>query len=144
MQPRYGPLGGTLLLGVLWAFWHLLEFLMPTQGGGPGTGLTTFLTNFSMFFLMVVSFAIIFTWIFNHTRGSIFTAITAHAAIDAPQAVWIPLFLAVSYTGLLLANLIVFGVAAVLIVILTRGRLGYQPNQEQPLASGESEVQPTL
>ena len=31
-----------------------------------------------------------------------------------------------------LAALIAFGVPALLIVILTRGRLGYQPDQEQP------------
>lgn len=132
MQPRYGPLWGTLLLGVLWSFWHLLEYLMPTQGGGPGTGLATFLTNFSMFFLMVLALAIIFTWVFNHTRGSIFISITAHASIDTPQVVWVPLFLAVDYTSLILAGLIGFGVTALLIVFLTRGRLGYQPSQEQP------------
>jgi membrane protease YdiL (CAAX protease family) len=132
MQPRYGPLWGTLLLGVLWCFWHLLEFLMPTQGGGPGTGLATFLTNFSMFFLEVLALAIILTWVFNHTQGSIFISITAHASVDTPQVVLVPLFLAVDYTSLILAGLIGFGVPALLIVILTRGRLGYQPSQEQP------------
>ena len=74
MQPRYGPLWGTLLLGILWAFWHLLYFLTPDHGGGPGTGLTTLLINFSIFSLMVIALAIIFTWIFNHTAGSIFIA----------------------------------------------------------------------
>ncbi len=129
MQSRYGPLGGTLLLGVLWAFWHLYEYLMPTQGGGPGTGLTTFLTNFSMFFLMVLSIAILFTWLFNHTQGSLFIAITAHASVNTPQVVLLPLFVAASYTNLLLAGLIGFGVPALLIVILTRGQLGYRPEQ---------------
>jgi membrane protease YdiL (CAAX protease family) len=129
MQPRYGPLWGTLLLGVLWGFWHVLEFLMPTQGGGPGTGLATFLTDFSMFFLMVVALAIIFTWVFNHTRGSIFISITAHASVNTPQLVLVPLFPAVDYTNLILAGLIGFGVLALLIVILTRCRLGYQPSQ---------------
>jgi membrane protease YdiL (CAAX protease family) len=127
MQPRYGPLWGTLLLGVLWTFWHLPRFLLPEHGGGPGTGFATFLTNFSIFFLMVVALAIIFTWVFNHTRGSIFTAILAHAAVDTPQLVWIPLFLAVDVTRFDLAILIGLGVPALLILILTRGRLGYQP-----------------
>jgi membrane protease YdiL (CAAX protease family) len=144
MQPRYGPLWGTLLLGVLWCFWHLLYFLTPDHGGGPGTSFATFLTNFSIFFVMVVAIAIIFTWAFNHTRGSIFISNLAHAAIDTPQLVWYPLFLAVDETRINLANLIAFGVPALLIVILTRGRLGYQPGQEQPLGPGESEAQPTL
>jgi membrane protease YdiL (CAAX protease family) len=137
MQPRYGPLRGTLLLGVLWAFWHLLYFLTPGHGGGPGAGLIPMLKNFSIFFLMVVAITIIFTWVFNHTRGSVFIAGLAHTAIDTPQLVWAPLFLAVGAsnstageTGLDLALLITFGALALLILILTRGRLGYQPHQE--------------
>ncbi len=130
IQSRYGPLWGTLLLGVLWAFWHLEDFLTPTQGGGPGAGWSAFLTIFPMFFLMALAIAIIMTWVFNHTRGSVFTAIVAHASIDAPELTLVPLFLAVDYTGLIRAGLIGFGVTALLIVILTRGRLGYQPRQE--------------
>ena len=144
MQPRFGPLWGTLLLGVLWAFWHLLEFLMPTQGGGPGTSLAAFLVNFSMFFLLVVALAIILTWVFNHTRGSIFISITAHASVDTPQLALVPLFLAVDNASLLLACVIGFGVTALLIVIMTRGRLGYQPDQAQPLRPGEIKAQTTL
>jgi membrane protease YdiL (CAAX protease family) len=144
MQLRYGPLWGTLLLGVLWAFWHLLFFLTPVHGGGPGTGFATFLTNFSIFFLMVMAVAIITTWVFNHTRGSIFISNLVHASVDTPQLVWIPLFLAVDETRLNLAVLIGFGIPALLIIILTRGRLGYQPSQEQPLTPGEIKAQPTL
>jgi membrane protease YdiL (CAAX protease family) len=141
MQPRYGPLWGTLLLAVLWCFWHLLFFLTPYHGGGPGISFATFLTSFSYFFLMVMAIAIIFTWVFNHTGGSIFIANLVHAAIDTPQLVWIPLFLAVDETRLNLATLIAFGAPALLIVILTRGRLGYEPSQEQPMSPGESEAQ---
>jgi membrane protease YdiL (CAAX protease family) len=127
MQPRYGPLWGTLLLGVLWCFWHLPRFLAPDQGGGPGTGLTTFLTNFPIFFLFVVSLAVVTTWVFNHTGGSVFIANLLHTSIDTPQVVWMPLFLAAGATNLNLAGLIGCGVPALLILILTRGRLGYQP-----------------
>ena len=127
MQPRYGPLRGTLLLGVVWSFWHFLYFLTPDHGGGPGTSFTTLLTNFLIFTVMVLALAIIFTWVFNHTGGSIFIANLMHASIDTPQLVWIPLFLAVDHTSMDLAGLIGFGVPALLILILTRGRLGYQP-----------------
>ncbi len=137
MQPRYGPLRSTLLLGVAWAFWHLLFFFGPGHGGGPGMSTTTLLASFSIFFLMVISLTILFTWVYNHTQGSVFIAGLLHAAIDAPQLVWAPLFLAVGATnssagemGLNLALLIPFGVLAVLIVILTRGRLGYRPDQQ--------------
>ena len=145
MQPRYGPLWGTLLLGVLWAFWHLEDFLTPGQGGGPGAGLYAFLQIFPMFLQEVVALAIILTWVFNHTGGSIFISITAHASVDNPEVILVPLFLAVDYTHLILASAIGFGVTAFIIIILTRGRLGYTPNQRQtlgPAASPNSEKNP--
>ena len=125
MQPRYGPLWGTLFLGLLWACWHLEDFLTPAQGGGPGTGWETFLTNFPIFLTFVLALAVIMTWIFNHTRGSLFAAISAHASVDTPQLALIPLFPAVGNTSLILGGAIGLGVVAVAILIQTRGRLGY-------------------
>jgi membrane protease YdiL (CAAX protease family) len=125
MQPRYGPLLGTLILGVPWAFWHLPQFLTPYQGGGPGTGLAAFVTDFSLFFVFVMALAIVMTWLFNHTKGSIFFAVTTHACVDTPAVVLFPLFLAADYSSQMLAFALSFGIVALLIVILTRGRLGY-------------------
>ncbi len=141
MQPRYGPLGGTLLLGVLWACWHLPQFLTPAQGGGPGTSFATFFTNFPMFVLLVIAMAIIFTWVFNHTAGSLFIAILLHASVDTSQSL-ASFFPAPIVTSTDLYALLGFGVPALLIVLLPRGRLGYQPGQEQPWKQEEVEAQP--
>ncbi|PGM72093.1 CPBP family intramembrane metalloprotease domain-containing protein, partial [Bacillus cereus] len=35
LQSKFGPLKATLLLAVLWAFWHLPHFLTAAQRGGP-------------------------------------------------------------------------------------------------------------
>lgn len=125
MQRRFGPLWGTLLLGVLWTGWHLPDFLTSAQGGGPGTGLDAFRVNFPVFLGLVLSLAVILTWIFNLTDGSLFTAILAHASVNTPQLVLVPLFPAVSVTQLNLAALVSFGTTALLIILLTRGRLGF-------------------
>jgi uncharacterized protein len=127
MQTRFGPLRATLLLGVLWAFWHLEGFLTPGKGGGPGTGWAEFFANFPVFLVMVVSIAVILTWVFNHTGGSILAAILAHASVNTPQLVLVPLFPTVTIAGLHLASLIGFSVPALLLIILTRGRLGFKP-----------------
>jgi membrane protease YdiL (CAAX protease family) len=144
MQPRYGPLRGTLLLGVLWACWHLPDFLTDAQRGGPGTNFITLLTiNFPIFLLMMIAMSVLFTWVFNHTGGSVFMAILLHASINTFGLV-VALFTAPSVTNTDLAICIGVMVPALLILILTRGRLGYRPGQEQPSGPGVSEAQLTL
>jgi len=134
MQSRFGSLWETLLLGLLWSCWHLPDFLTASKGGGPGAGLTTFLTNFPIFTLAVMSLAITMTWVYNYTSGSLFIAILAHASVDAPEAAgWTALFPAVSMIGLHWALLVSFTIPAVLIIVLTRGRLGYKSDQQQQL-----------
>jgi uncharacterized protein len=136
MQTRFGPLKGSLLLGVLWTFWHLPHFLTSAQRGGPGTGFSSFLRNFPIFFVMVLALALIFTWVFNHTRGSLFIAILLHASINTFSYV-VPLFPIpiVSDSDLPLAVGLVL--LAALILILTRGRLGYESGGEERITQGE-------
>jgi uncharacterized protein len=132
IQKQYGSFWGTMLLGVLWSCWHLPDFLTASKGGGVGTGWSTFLTNFPFFTLAVISLAVIMTWLYNHTQGSLFIATLAHASVDAPEvAGWTALFPTVTMIGLHWALLISFTIPALLIVILTRGKLGYKPGQEQ-------------
>ncbi|HEY9076152.1 MAG TPA: type II CAAX endopeptidase family protein [Anaerolineaceae bacterium] len=129
LQVRYGALRGTLLLGVLWTFWHLPDFLTSAQKGGPGTGLYPFYAGLPVFFLEVMALAVIFTWVFNHTRGSIFIALLLHASYNAFSIV-LPLFTAQIVTSTDMPFLIATVVPALLIIVLTRGRLGNQPNGE--------------
>jgi uncharacterized protein len=144
LQQRYGPLWGSLILGVLWVFWHLFFFLLPDHGGGPGADYGAVFTNFAIFGAMVLALNFIFTWVYNHTRGSVLIAALLHSAIDAPQLVWVPLFLSVGMANstagersLDLALLIPTGVIAVLLLLLTRGRLGLQPETGQGALQGQ-------
>jgi membrane protease YdiL (CAAX protease family) len=133
MQSRFGGLGGALLLGVVWAFWHLPDFLTSAQGGGPGTGWGAFFTNLPIFVVMVVAISVVMTWVFNHTRGSLFIMILLHASINT-AGVLPALFPAANISAMTLANLAMLFAAilpALLIVLLTRGKLGYQRTQGQ-------------
>lgn len=130
LQARFGALRASLLLGVVWTFWHLPHFLTSAQRGGPNTGLTPFFPNLLIFLLMVTALTILFTWVFNHTRGSVFMAILLHASINTLSIV-IPLFPVPSVTGSDLAMAIGWGVLAVLVLVITRGRLGYMPDRAQ-------------
>ena len=131
VQSRFGALRGTLLLGVVWAFWHLPDFLTRAQGGGPGTGWGTFFTNLPIFVLMVVALCIVMTWVYNHTQGSLFIAILLHASINTAGMLpdLFPTPNIPSMTQANLALLIAIGAPALLVLLLTRGRLGYQPDR---------------
>lgn len=147
LQARFGPLVGTLILGLLWAGWHLPFFLAPDHGGGPNADWTAVATNFALFTLTVVILSIPLSFVFNRTGGSVLATALSHAAIDTPQLVWLPLLMPVSTQNstsaewqLNLALVMTFGAVAALIVVLTRGRLGWSPipRHSTPLQAAEA------
>ncbi|NTU79184.1 MAG: CPBP family intramembrane metalloprotease [Chloroflexales bacterium] len=141
MQARSGALRATLLLGVLWAFWHLPDFLTSAQGGGPDAGLGPLFTRLPLFVVMAILLAIIFTWVFNHTQGSVFIALLLHTSINGFGSVLL-LFSAPIVSNTDLPLLIEASILALLILILTRGQLGYRPGQGPSLRPDERAAQP--
>jgi membrane protease YdiL (CAAX protease family) len=129
LQGLYGPLGGTLILGVLWALWHLPLFLIPnwdTPHDSP--------FDVALFVALAIGIAIVLTWVFNNTEGSVLMTILAHGSFNMGVASAYDLFPTPSVTEGFANFVIGFGVAALLIVVLTRGRLGYR--KEEVLGSG--------
>ena len=127
LQSVHGPLLGTLILGPLWALWHLPLFFTPWNE------LTAF--NVVVFVLATTCLAIMYTWVFNNTKGSVLIAVLLHASFNASvTGILAPLFPApiLSDYGLL-PILGGFGALAVVLVALTRGRLGYRPEAEATL-----------
>jgi len=72
LQERYGPLWGSIILGALWALWHL-----PGYAGG--------WMEASLFALLLssIGFSIFMTWIYNKTNGSILLMILLHSSSNA-------------------------------------------------------------
>jgi uncharacterized protein len=127
LQPLHGPLVGTLILGLLWALWHLPEFLVPAWAEASGG--SSFLAIVK-FVLIAIAFAIVTTWVFNNTKGSVFMAILVHASIDTFS---IPVGGLGSPSAVGNSILLSFGVLALVLVVSTRGRLGYERyRQEEP------------
>jgi uncharacterized protein len=65
------PLTATLILGVIWSLWHLPVVLDKPDLRVPAP-----------FFLGVIPLAVLFTWLFLHTRGSLLIAVVFHAWYD--------------------------------------------------------------
>jgi uncharacterized protein len=127
LQRLHGPLVGTLILAPLWACWHLPLFWV-TVWGTPPT-----ILNMVLFLASVIFMTIVFTWVFNNTKGSILLAILLHTSFDVlvdPVGLLFPAPLVTGYGGAL-PMLIGLGVTALVLVALTRGRLGYQHYRQE-------------
>jgi hypothetical protein len=75
------------------------------------------------------------TWAFNNTKGSLLISVLIHATFDMTFVILNLLFTAPIVTdyGSTLPILIGCGGVALLVIALTRGRLGYQHyRQEEP------------
>jgi uncharacterized protein len=142
LQQLHGPLVGTLILGVLWALWHLPEFFSPSWDTPKGSVL-----DVVWFVITATALAIVYTWVFNNTRGSLLLVILAHASTDAfGAAILYKVFPAKVVSGSLVNFVIGFGAVALLLVALTRGRLGYRPEADvalTPALKQSEEASPT-
>lgn len=120
LQAQHGPLAGATLLGVLWGCWHLPLFWS-------GVWTTLSLTNVVMFIVMITALTIIITWVFNNAKGSLLITMLMHASFNTfADHMLGPAFPApILNVDPLLPELIGFGVAALVLIAVTRGRLGY-------------------
>ena len=120
LQELYGPLRGTLILGPLHVLWHLPYFFIPEWGTSRDT-----ILEVTCYVLSGIALTFVYTWLFNRTKGSVLLAILAHTSVDAfnpSQFFLAPVVRGASNVPFLIA----FGPVALLLMIFTRGRLGYQ------------------
>jgi len=71
LQERYGPLRASLVLGIFWAAWHTVMFVLQ--------GATLLIFVIAIANILVGS--IIFSWMFNRTRESLLLAVLAHVGV---------------------------------------------------------------
>ena len=128
LQDRHGPLLATAVLAVVWASWHLPNLLF-----GGWTGL-----SFALWLAGTVAAAFIYTWVYNRTGGSILLAALLHGAINGSSGLvtgLLPGFNDALNVPLYGADALAFTIAAVVLVVATRGRLGYRAEKAPPEAT---------
>ena len=136
LQRLYGPVVGTVILGLLWGVWHLPFFFGPFSAARPDASFISKSVALVGFTIGLTGLSIIMTWILNHCGGSTLIAILAHAAFDSSGLALTRLFPStppyydpVHFQALGIA--IVYTVAALVVIAATRGRLGYALNRHQ-------------
>jgi membrane protease YdiL (CAAX protease family) len=74
LQQRYGALVASVILGVVWAGWHIPAWFTPGSGQD--------VISFPVFVVSVVAASILLTALYNSTGGSLPMVILAHTVFD--------------------------------------------------------------
>lgn len=80
LQARYSALASSLLLGLVWALWHIPLFFMPGTFQHDQLGFATI--NFWTYILGPIPISVLFTWIYNNTNRSTLSAVLFHFMIN--------------------------------------------------------------
>jgi membrane protease YdiL (CAAX protease family) len=75
LQSGYSALVSSVILGGIWALWHLPLFFNPDSGYSN--------TPFWAFLIFILPVSILITWIFNSTGGSTLMIMILHAMLNA-------------------------------------------------------------
>lgn len=75
LQTQFSPFYASLILGVIWSFWHLPLFWMAGDFHQE--------LPLSWFLLQVLCSTFLYTWMYNRTRGSLLIMLLFHTASNA-------------------------------------------------------------
>ncbi len=74
LQRRFSAFWSSVILGIIWACWHLPLFFI--------SGAVQHELPFGLFLLNTIALSILFTWVYNNTSGSILMSILLHTAVN--------------------------------------------------------------
>jgi len=110
LQKRHSAFIATLIVGTLWAFWHLpIVFIV----GNPMSEYPF------LWFILIVTNAFIYTWIYNSTKGSILLVALFHGSLN----IWGAFIPGVSPIAYVLLKCVI---AIILITVFGKANLSHQ------------------
>lgn len=73
LQRSYGPLSASVVIGVVWAIWHVPLYFTAWNKSQP---------SFPAYLIALIGLSILFAWLYNNTRGSVFLTMVMHASFN--------------------------------------------------------------
>lgn len=129
VQKRFGPFIGTTILGLFFGAWLLPEFLNPESAQYAMGGLS----YYPWFILIELAYSYFMTWIYNRTNGnSLISGYLFHGGMNVASLVILTEIIDLSSefptfdTNLFITTSITVFVLSVILIILTKGKLGYK------------------
>jgi len=109
LQAKYSALTSTLILGVIWGFWHLRRYLSHWNT-----------VSFAWFLVHAMAYAVILTWFYNNTKGSLLLVAISHASSNT-AGLFMPMANTVSSEnmGAYIIFVLLEVITAVMIIIVT-------------------------
>jgi uncharacterized protein len=124
LRPRYGVLTTGLIVGLLWAAWHLLVAFWASGTVSGTLSLASYLLDPLLF---LAAFRVLMVWVYDRT-GSLLVAMLMHASLTASARIFSPLAIA---GGPLLTFDLVWAAAVWVVVaavaVANGGQLSRQP-----------------
>jgi uncharacterized protein len=80
LQGHYSALTASLIVGLIWALWHLPLFF------NPGTSYSQ--TPLGVWIVYLLPYAVLHTWLYNSSRGALLLSIALHAMVNATGTLW--------------------------------------------------------
>jgi len=110
LQAKHTALAASLILGVIWGFWHLPKFLSHWN---------TF--SFAWFMVHTLAGSVLYTWMYNGTKGSLLLVTLFHASANT-AGMFVPMANTVSSEDMgTYVIYVLLEVLAALIVVLVTG-----------------------
>ena len=74
LAARFGLARASILLGIIWACWHLPQFFIPEAD--------TYRQSFFVYALQVTALSVAMAWLFARTNGSLLLVMLLHSAVN--------------------------------------------------------------
>ncbi|TXT57531.1 MAG: conserved membrane protein of unknown function [Candidatus Thorarchaeota archaeon] len=124
LQEQYNAIVTSFIVGVAWALWHFPLFFLPSPGDG-----SAFYYDQPVWIMVisVIFSSILFTWIYNNTKGSVFATLMLHTSLN--WILWV--FLPLQSFEVAFSSTIIIVLIAVAISIYYGPNLDNSPSQKQ-------------
>jgi len=135
LQDKYGAFWASILLGIVHTFWHAPLFWLPV--GTPISGGPVTLVGVASFLSMVTVGTLIYTWVSNHTRGSMLMAVLLHLSFNTADGTLFAMFPDLSedvqyHIQWELGNIPGWIIVILLLILFGAARLSRQPFSQEP------------
>jgi membrane protease YdiL (CAAX protease family) len=132
LQARRSAFSASVMLGFVWGVWHIPLYFVAGTGQQETAGSAGATFAITAFVVWTIGLSILFTWLFNETRGSLIVAMLFHAAVNL--GAFIPAAVASTGAASFLYALVTWIVALIVAARFGQENLATRPRQVLSIA----------